>query len=83
MSESVRAPLVLTLICTAVCALLSLSHEMTKDQIAAAEEMQLQTTLTAAFGDAAYTPLETALPGVNQIIRDAQGRLIFDVTASG
>lgn len=83
MTETIKAPLALTLICTAVCGLLALGNALTKDKIAAAEAATLQASLTAAFGEGQYTPLDAHFEGVNQVIRDAQGRCIFDITATG
>ena len=83
MPDTIKAPLALTLICAAVCALLALANGLTADRIAAAESEQLRQTLTQGFGDGEYTPLAGSYPGIDQIITDANGQLIFEITASG
>jgi len=83
MPDAVKAPLVLTLICAFVCGALAFANDLTADTIAAAEEERLQQSLTEAFGESDYTPLEQNFEGINQVITDAAGRIIFDVTSTG
>jgi electron transport complex protein RnfG len=83
MPDTIKAPLILTTVCAVVCALLALANELTADRIAAAEEAQLRTSLTAAFGEGEYTALPEHCDGIDQIISNGNGTLIFEITASG
>lgn len=83
MRESIKAPLVLTVISAAVCGMLAFANALTADKIAQTEQAALQESLTQAFGEAEYTALPQQYEGIHQVIRDTGGRLIFDVTSSG
>lgn len=83
MTDAVKAPIVLTLICSAVCGLLALGNNLTADKIAASEQEALQSALTDAFGNAEYTALTQTYEGINQVIADDQNRTIFDITSTG
>ena len=83
MPDAIKAPLVLTLICAAVCGALAFANDLTADTIAAAEAERLQESLTDAFGESDYTPLTAQYEGVNQVIRDTHGHIIFDITSTG
>lgn len=83
MNDTLKAPIVLTLISGTVCGLLAVGNEITKDKIAQTEEKAFQQSLISAFGESSYTPLSYTYDGVNQVISDESGRLIFDVTSTG
>lgn len=83
MRDSVKGPLVLTLISAGMCGLLAFANDLTAEKIAETEAKALQESLTAAFGEDTYTPLDAQYSGVNQIIADTRDRLIFDITSSG
>ena len=83
MPDTIKAPLVLTTVCAVVCALLALANSLTADRIAAAEEAQLRTSLTAAFGEGEYTARPESYPGIDQVISNGNGTLIFEITSSG
>lgn len=83
MNDTIKAPLILTLICGTVCGLLALGNHLTVDKIAASEQEALQSALTEAFGDAEYTAVQQQYDGINQVILDNQNRMIFDMTATG
>ena len=83
MREAIKAPIVLTVICASVCALLAFANDLTDEKIDAAAQQQLQDTLSSTFGEAEYTTLSQSFDGINQVIRDTENRVIFDITSSG
>lgn len=83
MPEAIKAPLVLTVICAIISAALAFANSATKDTIAQAEEDRLRESLTEAFGEGEYNALAIEIDGVNQVIKDEKGRVIFDITSSG
>lgn len=83
MNDCIKGPVVLTLICSTVCAALAGAHMLTADRIRESESRQLQEALTEAFGAGDYQVLDQTFDGVNQIISDSSGLLIFDMTSSG
>lgn len=83
MNDAIKAPIVLTLICSAVCGLLALGNHLTKDKITAAESQAIQDSLANAFGEAEYTTLDLQFDGVNQLFSNPDGTTIFDITTSG
>lgn len=83
MNDSIKGPLALTLICSAVCALLAGANNLTADRIRETENNRLQQALSEAFGDGKYEALSGKYEGVSQVISDGNGRLIFDIISNG
>ena len=83
MPEWIKAPLVLTLICGLVSAALVFANDLTADAIAAAEQARLQESWRDAFGEAEYTVHDLQFDGINQVILDKRGNVIYDITSTG
>lgn len=83
MNDAIKAPLALTLICAGVCGALAFANDMTAGTIAATEAAALQENLTSAFGEAYYIALGQSYAGVEQVIKDTDGRVIFDIISTG
>lgn len=83
MNDRIKGPIALTLICSAVCALLAGAHLLTDDRIRDTEAVRLQQALSEAFGEGQYTALNVKYDGISQVIRDDSDRLIFDLVSSG
>ena len=83
MPDAIKAPLVLTLICAAVSAALVFANDLTSGAIADAEKTKLQESLRDSFGEADYLVSDLKIEGINQVICDKTGRIIFDITSTG
>lgn len=58
MKDKIKPAFVLTLICVIASLLLVLSHEVTKESIAAQQEEKFKSSVEALFGECEYTLLE-------------------------
>lgn len=83
MPDVIKAPLVLTLICAVISAALVFANDLTSGAIAEQEKAQLNESLRDAFGEADYTASNLQIEGINQVITDRNGRVIFDITSTG
>ena len=85
MKSLILPPLVLTLICTLICAALVGAHELTKDKIAETAQAKFNTTLSEVLGEGEYTELENNLgvPEIKKIIKKDDGQLAFEIVVSG
>lgn len=83
MNNAVKSTVALTAICAAVCTALAFVNMLTKDRISQTENNALQQSLRTSFGDGDYIKLDEQHEGINQVILDRNGQLIYDITSSG
>jgi electron transport complex protein RnfG len=89
MPEKIKAPLILTLICTIVSALLIFVHGLTYTDTTGVITDALQAGLTEIYGEGKYTMLRSAdgsvlkYEGVDSVIVDENGNTAFEITSDG
>ncbi|MBR6923595.1 MAG: FMN-binding protein, partial [Oscillospiraceae bacterium] len=89
MPEKIKAPLVLTLICTIVAALLIFVHKLTYVDTTGVITDELKSGLTEIYGDGKYTMLRSddggvlKYDGVDSVIVNEDGKTAFEITSDG
>ena len=89
MPEKIKAPLVLTLICTIVAALLIFVHKLTYVDTTGVITDELKSGLTEIYGEGKYTMLRSddgdvlKYDGVDSVIVNEDGKTAFEITSDG
>ena len=83
MKHIILPPIVLTVVCAAVCGLLAAVNAATSDKIAQAEINKVQKSLVTVFGEGTYTEQPQSFEGVTAVYRSDSGLTIYDITADG
>ena len=89
MPEKIKAPLVLTLICTIVAALLIFVHKRTYVDTTGVITDELKSGLTEIYGEGKYTMLRSddggvlKYEGVDSVIVNEDGKTAFEITSDG
>ena len=89
MPEKIKAPLVLTLICTIVAALLIFVHKLTYVDTTGVITDELKSGLTEIYGEGKYTMLRSddgdvlKYDGIDSVIVNEDGKTAFEITADG
>ena len=89
MPEKIKAPLVLTLICTIVSALLIFVHKLTYVDTTGVITDALKAGLTEIYGEGKYTMLRSddgsvlKYDGIDSVIVNENGNTAFEITSDG
>lgn len=81
--QKILPALILMAVCAVVCGLLAAANAVTKDKIVQAESHKVQKSLTAVFGEDAYTELPSVSEEITAVYQNSAGMYIFDITADG